>query len=304
MNKLTKVGLTALASTMVVASANAADWSISGGASISYTNISTNSGVNPYSFGDSLTFSASGDLDGGMSISTSMELDGATMDDRKIAISSDTMGTVSITSSLTAGGIGRIGDVVPTASEEVYDVTDEDDNGMASTGVSSTNQIGWVSNSFGGITASVGHTSLAKESDTSWTLEYDASEMVDGLSLGYGMADNGTTSENETLYVKYTMGGLTVAYQDSTVNYDAAATADEDATHIGASFAVNENLSLSVGRHDVEMGGAAEEESSGVSASYTMGSMTVSGFSNKTDNTAGVSGTNNSSAGVTVSFSF
>ena len=32
--------------------------------------------------------------------------------------------------------------------------------------------------------------------------------------------------------------------------------------------------------------------------------MTVSGFSNKTDNTAGVSGTNNSSAGVTVSFSF
>ena len=100
------------------------------------------------------------------------------------------------------------------------------------------------------------------------------------------------------------MGGLTVAYQDSTVNYDAAGTSDEDSTHVGASFAVNENLSISVGRQDVEMGGVAEEESSGVSASYTMGSMTVSGFSNKTDNTAGVSGTNNSSAGVTVSFSF
>ena len=304
MNKLTKVGLTALASTMVVASANAADWSISGGASVSYTNVSTDSGVNPYSFGDSLTFSASGDLDGGMSISTSMEIDGSAMDDRKIAISSDTMGTVSITSSLTAGGIGRISDMVPTASEEVYDVVDADDNGMASTGVSSTNQIGWVSNDLGGMTVSVGHTSLAKESDTSWTLQYDASSMVDGLSLGYGMADNGTTSENETLYVKYTMGGLTLAWQDSTVKYDAAGTSDEDATHIGASFAVNENLSVSVGRHDVEMGGASEEESQGISASYTMGSMTVSGFANSTDNIAGSSGTNASASGVTVSFSF
>ena len=41
-----------------------------------------------------------------MAISTSMELDGNSMDDRKIALSSDEMGTVSITSSLTAGGIG------------------------------------------------------------------------------------------------------------------------------------------------------------------------------------------------------
>tara|TARA_B100000579_G_C22443760_1_gene671121 strand:- start:116 stop:700 length:585 start_codon:yes stop_codon:yes gene_type:complete len=194
--------------------------------------------------------------------------------------------------------------MVPTASEEVYDVVDADDNGMASTGVSSTNQIGWVSNDLGGMTVSVGHTSLAKESDTSWTLQYDASSMVDGLSLGYGMADNGTTSENETAYVKYTMGGLTIAYQDSTVNYDASGTSDEDATHMGASFAVNENLSVSVGRHDVEMGGASEEESQGISASYTMGSMTVSGFSNSTDNIAGSSGTNASASGVTVSFSF
>ena len=46
------------------------------------------------------------------------ELDGNSMDDRKIALSSDEMGTVSITSSLTAGGIGRIGDKVPNAAEK------------------------------------------------------------------------------------------------------------------------------------------------------------------------------------------
>jgi outer membrane protein OmpU len=304
MNKLTKVGLTALASTMVVASANAADWSISGGASISYTNISTNSGVNPFAFGDSLTFSASGDLDGGISISTSMELDGNSMDDRKIALSSDEMGTVSITSSLTAGGIGRIADMVPTAGEEVYDVVDGDDNGLATTGISSTNQIGWVSPALGGVTVSAGYTKLAKESDSSWTLEYDASDMIDGLSAGYGVADNGTTSENETLYVKYTMGGLTFAWQESTVNYDATGTSDEDAQHIGASFAVNENLTVSVGQHIVEMGGVNDEESQGMSASYTMGSMKFGAFSNKTDNIAGAAGTNATASGVNVSFTF
>ena len=48
----------------------------------------------------------------------------------------------------------------------------------------------------------------------------------------------------------------------------------------------------------------ASFSSSGASISYTMGSMTISGFTNKTDNTAGTSGTNNSSSGMTVSFSF
>ena len=57
MNKLTKVGLTALASTLIAASANAADWSVSGSASVSYTNVSNTLNTNPFSFGDSVTFS-------------------------------------------------------------------------------------------------------------------------------------------------------------------------------------------------------------------------------------------------------
>ena len=39
----------------------------------------------------------------------------------------DSMGSIAITSSMTAGGIGKIGDKVPTAAEEVYDVTDGTD---------------------------------------------------------------------------------------------------------------------------------------------------------------------------------
>tara|TARA_B100001115_G_C15829582_1_gene413696 strand:- start:667 stop:1593 length:927 start_codon:yes stop_codon:yes gene_type:complete len=308
MNKLTKVGLTALASTLIAAPAISADWSVSGSASVSYSNVSNTSNKQPFSFGDSVTFSASGDLDNGMSISTKMELDGNVMDDRHLTLSSDSMGSIAITSSMTAGGIGKIGDKVPNAYEEVYDVTDATDYGLSSQNISSTNQVGFVSPSFEGLQITAGLTpksDVGADSDNSWAIMYDAGDMVEGLAIGYGQAENGNTSEAETMYITYTVGGLSVGYQDSTYDVNAATGNDEEGVHIGASFAVNENLTVSAGRMDVEIGtSASEEENTGFSASYVMGSMTVSGFANKVDNAGGTAGVSKEAKGVNVAFSF
>tara|TARA_Y100001935_G_scaffold248619_1_gene246041 strand:- start:635 stop:1561 length:927 start_codon:yes stop_codon:yes gene_type:complete len=308
MNKLTKVGLTALASTLIAAPAISADWSVSGSASVSYSNVSNTSNKQPFSFGDSVTFSASGDLDNGMSISTKMELDGNVMDDRHLTLSSDSMGSIAITSSMTAGGIGKIGDKVPNAYEEVYDVTDATDYGLSSQNISSTNQVGFVSPSFEGLQITAGLTpksDTGADSDNSWAIMYDAGDMVEGLAIGYGQAENGNTSEAETMYITYTVGGLSVGYQDSTYDVNAATGNDEEGVHIGASFAVNENLTVSAGRMDVEIGtSASEEENTGFSASYVMGSMTVSGFANKVDNAGGTAGVSKEAKGVNVAFSF
>ena len=308
MNKLTKVGLTALASTLIAAPAISADWSVSGSASVSYTNVSNTSDSNPFSFGDSVTFSASGDLDNGMSISTKMELDGNVMDDRHLTLSSDAMGSIAITSSMTAGGIGKVGDKVPTAAEEVYDVTDGTDYGIASQNISSTNQLGFVSNEVSGFTITAGitpHSDTGADADNSWAIMYDASSLMDGLAVGYGQAENGNTAEAETVYLTYTMGGLSFGYQDSTYDVNAATGSDEDSQHIGASFAVNEDLTVSAGRMDVEIGtSASEEENTGFSASYTMGSMSLTAFANKVDNAGGTAGVSKEAKGVTVAFSF
>ena len=308
MNKLTKVGLTALASTLIAAPAISADWSVSGSASVSYSNVSNTSNKQPFSFGDSVTFSASGDLDNGMSISTKMELDGNVMDDRHLTLSSDSMGSIAITSSMTAGGIGKIGDKVPNAYEEVYDVTDATDYGLSSQNISSTNQVGFVSPSFEGLQITAGLTpksDVGADSDNSWAIMYDAGDMVEGLAIGYGQAENGNTSEAETMYITYTVGGLSVGYQDSTYDVNAATGNDEEGVHIGASFAVNENLTVSAGRMDVEIGtSASEEENTGFSASYVMGSMTVSGFANKVDNAGVTAGVSKEAKGVNVAFSF
>ena len=95
-----------------------------------------------------------------------------------------------------------------------------------------------------GLTVTAGITpksDAGADSDNSWAVMYDAGDMVDGLAIGYGQAENGNTVEAETVYITYTTGGLSVGYQDSTYDVTAATGSDEDSQHLGVSFAVNEN---------------------------------------------------------------
>ena len=76
MNKYKKIGLTALAGTLVAGSVNAAEMTVTGSASINLTGLdsSENTG-NGFTMGDSLTFSASGDVND-IGITLSYEIDG------------------------------------------------------------------------------------------------------------------------------------------------------------------------------------------------------------------------------------
>ena len=73
----------------------------------------------------------------------------------------------------------------------------------------------------------------------------------------------------------------------------------------GASFAINDDLTVSYGRQTVEIQGKANDEiNSGFSASYTMGSMSLVGYVNKTESIAGTSASNEETKGVTISIAF
>ena len=129
---------------------------------------------------------------------------------------------------------------------------------------------------------------------------------MDGLELSAGYFDDGDEAENDTLGVKYTMGSLTAAYQMTKVDYEATGSTDEDATHVGVSIAINENLSVSAGQQSVEFDGTAEDEkNSGVGASYTMGSISMSGGFNKLENKGGASSAKDVEASIfAISFAF
>ena len=77
MNKFKKIGLSALAGSLVAFSANAGDLSVSGSASLSLTDAGTQAPTgNGWSMGDTLSFSGGGEMDNGMTVSFSYNLDG------------------------------------------------------------------------------------------------------------------------------------------------------------------------------------------------------------------------------------
>ncbi len=307
MNNLKKVGLTALATTLVTSASVAGELSVSGGAALSYTGLSTNSSVNPWAMGDSVKFNGGGDLDNGMTVSVYYELDGGTYDDYNLKLGMGDMGTLSFSGNSSSGsGVDKLKDIVPNAYTPVYEATDSVDSGLID--ASGNNQAGqW------GYDITVGNAALSasynpepaenKTAETGYAIVY--SGLMDGLELSAGMFDDGDEAENETYGVKYTMGALTAAYQMTKVDYEGTTT-DQDATHIGVSVAINDQLSVSVGQQSIEFDGTAEDEkNSGIMASYTMGSISMGGGFNKLENKSGSTASEDVEASIfNISFAF
>ena len=307
MKNITKLGLTALAGSLVASSAFAGAMSVSGSAKITHASADeTEVQGNSFSNSKGISFSGSGELDNGWTVSTTYSMTNSAFSSSQVTIDMGDQGTVGLWNNANGAGINKYSDVIPTAGEQVWDDSDTDDNGLPLH--DNDNMIGY-NGTLGGVGVSLAYVnggSGAKEggaSDSSWVVTYDG--LMDGLSLGIGQGENGTTQDLSTAYVKYTAGAITVGYQMSEIDNAAAGTADEEANHIGASIAVNENLSVSAGRHEVDMGaGKVDEESNGFSASYTVGSTTIGFVANSTDNVAGTSGSDDSYREIAVSFAF
>ena len=309
MNNLKKVGLTALATTLVTSASVAGELSVSGGAALSYTGLSTNSDTNPWAMGDSVKFNGGGDLDNGMTVSVYYELDGGTYDDYNLKLGMGDMGTLSFSGNSSSGsGVDKLKDIVPTAYTPVYEATDAVDSGLID--ASGNNQAGqW------GYDMTVGNAALSvsynpengtsnSEPETGFAIVY--SGLMDGLELSAGYYDDGDEAENDTMGVKYTMGAVTAAYQMTKVDYAATGSTDQDATHVGVSIAVNDSLSVSAGQQSIEFDGAAEDEkNSGIGASYTMGSISMYGGFNKLENKSGSTASADVEASIfNISFAF
>ena len=311
MNNLKKVGLTALATTLVSTASVAGELSVSGSAALSYTGLSTNSDVNPWAMGDSVKFNGGGDLDNGMTVSVYYELDGGTYDDYNLKLGMGDMGTLSFSGASSSGsGVDKLKDIVPNAYTPVYEATDAVDDGLIdASGNNQTGQWGYDM-TVGDLAVSASYNPRGTAagtkggSETGFAVVY--SGLMDGLELSAGLFDDGDEAENDTLGVKYTMGAVTAAYQMTNVDYAATATTDQDATHVGVSIALNENMSVSAGQLTIEFDGAAEDQKdTGIGASYTMGSISMYGGFNKLENKSGSTSSKDIEASIfNISFAF
>ena len=310
MNNLKKVGLTALATTLVTSASVAGELTVTGSAVLSYTGLSTNTDVNPWAQGNSIKFNGGGDLDNGMTVSVYYELDNGfnVYDDYNLKLGMGDMGTLSFSGNSSSGsGVDKLKDIVPNAYTPVYEATDATDSGLID--ASGNTQAGqW------GYDMTVGDVALSAsynpepgtdnlEAETGFAVVYSG---FDGMELSAGYFDDGDTAENNTFGIKYTMGQMTAAYQMTEVNYAGTSTKDQNATHMGISIAVNDALSVSAGQQSVEFDNTAEDEkNSGFGASYTMGSISMYGGFNKLENTGGSATAEDVEASIfNISFAF
>ena len=325
MNNFKKIGLSALAGSLVAMSAAQSEVTVSGGASIAIGK-THDSDRSYYYQNDSISFSYSGETDGGLNVTTSLELDGdasggggGDFDSQSIKIGSDDMGTVTFSAHGGDSVVGGWDDVMPTAYEEVFALTKNVSD--AATGAGNLTIGGFSGNhlwrydspSISGVSVHAAYQSQAQTGNVSSYSDMGiqiAPEMVDGLTIGYatGEYDESATVlgvDVSTMWVKYVYGSITVGYQESEDDGPTSATTDESKS-MAISYAVNDDFSVSYGQHEYDDGDSTlvDQESSGFSASYTMGGTTIKAAFNETDNIRGVASNDEDSFEIAMSFAF
>ena len=310
MNNLKKIGLTALAGSLVASTAYAGALSVSGSAAVKYQSKSGSSGAssvqgNPWSDSNGITFSGGGEMDNGMTVGVSYTMTDAAFSTSNVTLDMGDAGKLAFGHDSAHGGIDTIKDKMPTAGEEAWDDHGSgDDAGVTDLG---SDPSLYYSVNVSGITASASYARTGLGTDNSIALV--ATELVDGAEFGIGTGTNviSNTSEDDltTVYAKYTSGAFTFGVQLSEID-KTAANSDVDREAAAISFAVNENLSISYGLSNVkyENSSNVDAESTGISASYTMGGMTLGAVRNTTDSFGGSSGTDREFTEVSLSFAF
>ena len=327
MNNLKKIGLTALAGSLAVTSVYASELTASGSASIGFGGADKGTSANGFYMNDSVTFSGSGELDNGFNVTLSLELDNnenvgtSAMDSRSVTIDMGNAGTFAFGGHGLDSVVGGVDDVMPTAYGETWDIISNtvDNGGVTSTASTLFGAIGSASSNnmmrYDNTTAVEGLKISASyvpsgtgevESSVDYGLEYTGYE---GLTLGYAMGENnaagGTSNtDNDTMYVKYAYGPVTVGYQKSEIDANTANATDEW-TAYGVTYAVSDNLSVGYGESTYDAGSSAtDQENSNLSVSYTQGGMTLAAGFAEEKNRGGLTTAVNDVKGYDISLAF
>jgi outer membrane protein OmpU len=320
MINLKKVGVSALAGSLVAFAANAGELSVSGTANLTYTSedigpsvSSANHDGNPFGHASDVAFNGSGDVNG-MTVSFFAALDagGAGYASNSISMDMGDLGKIKFDQGVGNNGMELVDDKSPTAWEESWDGIAAGD-GLSTTGsqnvfnysntimgfgvnVAWDTEIDDARTADGAVSSNV--TTAVDGSNTSFAITN--STLVDGLDFGVGMGEtdikdgSSTTNDIETIigYANYTMGPVTLGYTQGeqsggTVGHDMHAM-----EAYGIVFNVNENLSVSFNNHEVKYKKTSgvtttrnkdmSSDKDGIAIAYSMGGASIKIQNNET----------------------
>jgi len=334
MNNIKKIGLTALAGSLVAISAQAAEMTVSGATMLTYTQEgSTDVTGNPFGMKTNLSFKAAGEVNGyNVSYMQTSKDQFAGMSSARLSVDMGDLGTLAFDQG-SGSGLATIDDKTPTAAEEIWDglKTAKGANAQGLVGAAGNSGVFNYVKTVSGVTFngaarkgsgtsnSDGSSSGAGQNAWDFALTTNGDMVgVDGLAMGagYGEAQNGSAAatspggddEHMTVFANYAYGPMTIGAQLSNIDKGATGAVTQAVQAWGVAFNVNENLSVSYGEREVEFqkSGATnvEEKGEGIAIAYTMGSMKIAGNMNEVSDNDGTANSNDEMTEIAVSFAF
>ena len=324
-----KIGLTALAGSLVATSAYAGELTLSGSANLTYSDYSGNESATATNAGASsnwgmdqeLTASGSGELDNGWVVTLSHLLGtgGGGSTTSSITIDMGDAGTLKYSDKSVGGGLNALDDITPTAWEEAIDGT----LGERQAAMGNGHGFSYALPEIAGASVSIQYSDNLVADDNT-----DAGEVSGGtddgnshsIGITYPVGDTGLTIyggignegqadgndlEHDTIGFKYTMGAITVGAQRNDEDDTAAASAvDLETTILGVSYLVNDDLSISYGNHTTATPGGVDQEIDSIQAAYSMGGMAIKFQNTQGDNIANTAGVTSDKSELSITFAF
>ena len=336
MNNLKKVALTALGASLAATSGNAVDVSVSGGSEIGWATGTSNYDSNKassFGVGTGVSFSASGELDNGWTVSTTHATSGAfALTSSNISVDTGSMGKVRF-NRIAAASANANDDVLPTAWEEANDNANTSMRGMRVADGLTSGSVSIILPTFefggGTVDLSVDYDPAANAAGggnpgvTATRTAGVGSGYGVGAKLGFGpitaygaYANESSTAaadaidgQNVMVQLVASLGSVSIGAGEWYANEENGGN-DYSTTGMSVAFNVNDDLSMSYGEledtreaHGATAAVATEVKS--IQVAYSMGSMAVKAKRVETDNPYNQT-TNNSTehTEISVSFSF
>ncbi len=303
MNKLNKVGISALCGSLAaISAAKAGDLSVTGGADMTWMSKTDQVTGNPIGIGSNYGLSGSGELDNGWSVALSIAMTNANAySNTSVTIGIPGLGDVKVNQGGSGTGIQRMDDMTPSVWEEA------DGAGLSAgiTKVKGTSAGATIevtpSAVPAGLTAVFAYSADSDGSSSTsdkgtggtsgtlgsgWDLTLQAnSELhgIEGLDLYAGMSEvdqfqNASTisgDSSERVYgIKYAIGSFTAGFQKNSDDTGLASNGEYDNTMYSVTFNVNDDLSIGYNHVESEKENSVTAEADSIQAAYTMGGAT------------------------------
>jgi len=306
MKNIKKIGMTALAASLVSTSAFAGAVTVSGGASISYDNYSGTAlqSKSSWGMGNELTFTGSGTLDNGLNVALSMEIDqgkaptaAKPYEAQSLTVSRDDLGTLNFYGA-DASSAGST--VSGTAAGNVWDdfdtqITNSVAGAARLNGGGDDNSFMYTSPSFSGFSV-FGSWSphYTEQGTTGFGAKFTGLEGLTFAAAKQDVNNLGTLADGDATSLKasYVYGPLTVSASDHDYK-TGTGTASSVASGAGVAqkvrsysiaYTISENLSVNFGTETIDAPVGSDAEYQIVGASYTMGGMTLSASMKEAEN--------------------